>query len=384
MKRNSAFIDEFSNFITPSMAEILTGARKYRLGLILAHQELRQLESDRRVAGAVLSMPYTRVVFRVGDADARALEQGFSFFEARDLQNLDRGQAICRVEKADNDFNLTVPLPDPVDRQKAELIRQNVIAASRATYARPRVEVAAALETSLASEIAAPAPAKAKHTSRPVPKAAEVPTVSGEEKPVVAKLDDKPAMPPVPPAEVKPQPAKDDKGIGGHQHNLIRERIESVARELGFTASREKKIPDGKKIDLALERPGEVIACEISVMTTVDWEVGNAAKCLKAGCSHIAMICPDAAKLDRIRRAVSACIPSEEQSRIGYYLPEQFIEYLKSLKPQSSTTIKPRTARYGKYAVTRRAAALSAEEIKAREAIAHRVMVERMRSKASP
>src|ERR1043166_1960401 len=38
------YIDEFHNFITPSMAEILAGARKYRLGLVLAHQELRQLE----------------------------------------------------------------------------------------------------------------------------------------------------------------------------------------------------------------------------------------------------------------------------------------------------------------------------------------------------
>src|SRR6202035_3408075 len=48
------YIDEFQNFITPSMAEILAGARKYRLGLILAHQELRHLEADRDVAGAAV------------------------------------------------------------------------------------------------------------------------------------------------------------------------------------------------------------------------------------------------------------------------------------------------------------------------------------------
>src|SRR5262249_6373010 len=40
------YIDEFQNFITPSMASILSGARKYRLGLILAHQDLRQLSSE--------------------------------------------------------------------------------------------------------------------------------------------------------------------------------------------------------------------------------------------------------------------------------------------------------------------------------------------------
>ena len=46
------YVDEFHNFITPSMAEILSGARKYRLGLVLAHQELRQLERDSEVASA--------------------------------------------------------------------------------------------------------------------------------------------------------------------------------------------------------------------------------------------------------------------------------------------------------------------------------------------
>jgi type IV secretory pathway TraG/TraD family ATPase VirD4 len=37
------YIDEFHNFVSPSLAAILSGARKYSLGLILAHQELHQL-----------------------------------------------------------------------------------------------------------------------------------------------------------------------------------------------------------------------------------------------------------------------------------------------------------------------------------------------------
>ncbi len=62
------YIDEFHNFVTPSMAAILSGARKYRLGLVLAHQELQQLQSrDPDVASAVLTNPYTRICFRLGD-----------------------------------------------------------------------------------------------------------------------------------------------------------------------------------------------------------------------------------------------------------------------------------------------------------------------------
>ena len=105
------YIDEFANFITPSMAEILSGARKYRIGLTLAHHELHQLQRNPEVASAVMSHPFTRIVFRVGDDDAKKLAEGFSYFEAKDLRNLETGQAVCRVERSDCDFNLTVPLP---------------------------------------------------------------------------------------------------------------------------------------------------------------------------------------------------------------------------------------------------------------------------------
>ncbi len=54
----SLYIDEFHNFVTPSMASILSGARKYRLGLLLAHQELQQLSSrDADVMSAVIANP---------------------------------------------------------------------------------------------------------------------------------------------------------------------------------------------------------------------------------------------------------------------------------------------------------------------------------------
>ena len=261
------YIDEFQNFITPSMAEILSGARKYRLGLILAHQELRQLERDREVSSAVLSNPFTRVVFRVGDSDARTLESGFADFEAGDLQNLETGQAICRIEKASGDFNLTVPAPEDPDPAAAEANRQAVITASRKRYATPRAEVEAMLLAKLNAEDAEPQkpkPAPLQTERMPVaPKAsetkpAEVPevTVSGkEELAPVAPADPKPAVPPPSPAViVTPRPIPEERGIGGNQHNLIRERIESVARTLGYYPAREKLLPDGRKIDVALDK----------------------------------------------------------------------------------------------------------------------------------
>lgn len=37
------YIDEFQNYVTPSIETILSEARKYRLGLIIAHQYIEQL-----------------------------------------------------------------------------------------------------------------------------------------------------------------------------------------------------------------------------------------------------------------------------------------------------------------------------------------------------
>lgn len=126
------YVDEFHNFITPSMASILSGARKYRLGLVLAHQELGQLKNRQaEVSSAVLANPYTRVCFRLGDEDARKLSEGFSAFEAEDFQNLAIGDALCRVERREFDFNFHVtPLPD-VPKEKADVAKAEIRRQSR-------------------------------------------------------------------------------------------------------------------------------------------------------------------------------------------------------------------------------------------------------------
>ncbi|MEI7902774.1 MAG: hypothetical protein WCK89_21210 [bacterium] len=107
------YIDEFPYFVTPSMASILSGVRKYQLGLVLAHQEMRQLGKDSEIGSAILANPYARVCFRLGDQDAARLASGFTFFDAKDLQNLGTGEAIARIERAEYDFNLRIePLPE--------------------------------------------------------------------------------------------------------------------------------------------------------------------------------------------------------------------------------------------------------------------------------
>ena len=41
------YVDEFQNFVSGTFAAILSEARKYRLGLIMAHQYIAQLEAGK-------------------------------------------------------------------------------------------------------------------------------------------------------------------------------------------------------------------------------------------------------------------------------------------------------------------------------------------------
>jgi len=64
-------IDELQNFVTDTIATVLSEARKYRLGLTLSHQYLGQLTPS--IRSAVFGNVDSIVSFRVGDADAEDL-----------------------------------------------------------------------------------------------------------------------------------------------------------------------------------------------------------------------------------------------------------------------------------------------------------------------
>src|ERR1035441_2512148 len=116
-----------------------------------------------------MSHPATRIVFRVGDEDAKKLAEGFSFFAAQDLKNFEIGQAIACVERSDFDFNLSVPLPEKIDEGEAAKRRQEVITASREKYGTPRAQVEASLVRAWEAEMPSSKPAKTETPREPSP-----------------------------------------------------------------------------------------------------------------------------------------------------------------------------------------------------------------------
>jgi hypothetical protein len=121
-----------------------------------------------------------------------------------------------------------------------------------------------------------------------VPKVAEVPKMAPLPAEILKLAE---ALPPVIPEKKATTPPA-DLGKGGEQHKAMQRRIKEAAEALGFRSVIEKQIGESQEsIDLFLERGDRKIACEISVSTTIDHEVGNVAKCLKAGLPEVTIIC---------------------------------------------------------------------------------------------
>jgi hypothetical protein len=90
-------IDEFQNFATRSFETMLSEARKYGLGLTLAHQYFGQIE-DTRLLQAVLGNVGTILSFQVGADDAEILARAFGEnLTAQDFTKLPRYTAYMRL-----------------------------------------------------------------------------------------------------------------------------------------------------------------------------------------------------------------------------------------------------------------------------------------------
>jgi hypothetical protein len=87
------YIDEFQNFITDSIAVILSEARKYRLNLVIAHQYVGQLikNNDTTIKDAVFGNVGTMYVARIGPEDVEVFEKIYGpTFGGYDLINSDK------------------------------------------------------------------------------------------------------------------------------------------------------------------------------------------------------------------------------------------------------------------------------------------------------
>lgn len=317
------YLDEFHNFITPSMASLLSGGRKYGLGLTMAHQELRQLwNRDADVASAVLANSCARVCFRLGEWDAQKLAEGFSFFDAKDLQGLGAGQAICRIDTPEQDFNL-VTLPwESLSENQGDEWKKKIRELSRKQHGSPKEQVLEELREKKepAPEADIPQPRKKEKIEESRPPLA---------KDISAKhVDDC----------VKPPALKATPGRGGQQHKYLQNLFKQSAEAKGYRAEVEKAVLEGAgSVDLALEKNGKTIAIEISITTSPEHELGNIEKCLASRFEKVFLISPELMTLQKLR-ALAEARWKEEMARIFFMVPADFLMLLEQEEADAAGT----------------------------------------------
>ena len=187
------FLDEFQNYTTDDIHEILAESRKYKLSLVVAHQFYEQLRDSPQLQAAVLNTVGNLVCFQVGDSDAdqlardifvppvdeikdvrrRRVPTGFDWWpftieeepvwrplpeiwelEKRKLTRLPP-RMFWHKQRGGSEPTLlrTVNMPDVKRTPRLEQAIAELTAASAAVYGRDKTEVAAKI-TARASKLA--------------------------------------------------------------------------------------------------------------------------------------------------------------------------------------------------------------------------------------
>lgn len=317
----SVYIDEASNFVgSPSMGLILTNLRKFGVALSLATQSYRQFENrDKNIADAVLANCQNRICFRLGDRDADKLSSGFAHFDAQAFQNLDRGHAIVRIDRAENDFNLRTLPPNSLNEDEASCRRDRIRENSRRRYATPLEKVDPVVSRTR----------PATRSEPPVVGAAGVQTDVGEA--VRAESHAQPAVSRVAGAE-------------SAYHRDIQIMIKRMAESYGLRAEIEKPVSDGR-VDVSIECEGLRIACEVSV-SSADYEHVNCLKCFSAGYDKVVVIATNQKKIALLTRKLQVRLLPEHFANIKIVTLPGLLELLKGLsKVKESPTEAHRVTR---------------------------------------
>lgn len=140
------YIDEFQNYVTDSIEVILSEARKYRLGLAMAHQYLAQLEQDKGKKGsvnlkdAIFGNVGTMMAYKIGAQDAEYMAKEMApVFSDQDLVNIDKFKAVVKLSidtQPSKPFSIIPlnPYTEKGDYEAAEAFKQ----LSRLKYGRDK------------------------------------------------------------------------------------------------------------------------------------------------------------------------------------------------------------------------------------------------------
>src|SRR5439155_14687315 len=164
----------------------------------------------------------------------------------------------------------------------------------------------------------APPPASvappAQTTREEVPAREPPPEMPSTAPPMAAAV---PRTPPLPP------------GRGGAEHKYLQHLVKRLAEDRGWRATVEAAALGGLgQVDVALERDGSRIACEITVTTSSEHELGNMQKCLAAGYDEVLVVANQKKALRSLERQAADVLSTASVERVKFLSPEELVTYL--------------------------------------------------------
>ncbi len=357
--RNPAFvyIDEAADYFDDNISHLLNTARKYRVGLIFAHQNMDQLSAGLR--SSVLASTTIKFAGGLSAKDASLLDAEFRC-DSDLLLNQKKGkhhtEFACYVKNYTSAaVSVSIPL-GYVEAQRritahdyAELVDSN-----RALYSEPPLipQNMPFLDAEV-PEAKAPKPPK---RPLPAPQRATAPVPEPEpererddyDEPdswrpeVVSTSAPAPTSTPRPtqapsPKATKPKPPPIPKeiaipGRGGRQHKYLQQLVKQLGEARGFRASIEDTILDGAgRVDVSLIRDTERIAVQISVTTSRDWELSGIEKCFAAGYGEVILIASTEKHLKGLAKFIEENLDDAYQGNVRYVPADGIVDYLDSL-----------------------------------------------------
>ena len=143
------YVDEFQSIATENFSILLSEARKFGLGLVLANQYLAQVD-DRKIKNALLGNVGTIVAFRLGLEDADILKGQFHpDFSNFELTNLPNYMAMMRTNVKEERVKPATLRTIPPSSTRNDAVVKGIIQNSRMTYGTPKKYAEKLVEISL-------------------------------------------------------------------------------------------------------------------------------------------------------------------------------------------------------------------------------------------
>lgn len=307
-----------------SIEHILSGSRKVKLSLVAIFQHLDQLDSE--TLESFLANAACQIYFNLNHKNATKITNSFSYFDAEDFMNLEQGEALVRINKRSNDFNLkTLALANHIDEAEAQKTKAYIIKNSLETYATPISEINEMVKEILPKEYVAKTKAVKPRTEIidkvkvPVP----IETITTEQ----TKISEQQRNELIVTEETKTQE---------RDHIYLQTLVKKLGQERGYLATIEKELPNGQRIDITLEKDTQKIAFEVAIHNKADFELGNIKKALLFGYNPIVVLSKNRKHLNTIEQLTIDEISKTDMRSIHFIQPNSITKILDNLKTKTT------------------------------------------------